>query len=185
MEVFHIRHLDHKQHPGPIAFLCCLGKMPQMFRAPLRGGIREGADPIRFQGHALYFQEMLFSILPKGKIEPGIPVFRFGFPFFRCSQATGPEPFPGSDVGSLGIHIDEPLPFSHRNEVEFCLAVGVVGPLAPDLRPREQQLPAAACVFHMADLHLSIDLHVGHKPVRSSHKNPRHHIFIFHTQHFL
>ena len=44
VEVFHIRHLNHKQHIGTVTLFRRLSKLTQVLCAAFRGSIREGAD---------------------------------------------------------------------------------------------------------------------------------------------
>ena len=55
VQIFYIRHLNHKQHISPIALLRQPGQPLQVLDAPLGRRIRKGTDPVMFQRHALHF----------------------------------------------------------------------------------------------------------------------------------
>ena len=67
------------------------------------------------------------------------------------AQTAGEQPLFCGGIGGLGVHVDEPTAFFDGDEVEFCLSVGIVKLLTPNLRACGQQLPATAGVFHVAD----------------------------------
>ena len=181
MQIFHIRHLDHKQHIGPIARLGSFRQSPQVLGTPLCGRIRESADPVVLQRHALHLQKTGLSRQGKGKIEPGIPVEGLGLQFRHFPQSPGQEPFLRCGVGGLGIHVDEPVSLSDGNQVVFGFPGRIAAFLAPDLGPGEQQFPAAAGVFHVDDLRFPADLHMGDEPVGPGQEDPRRHIVVVQT----
>ena len=165
MEIFHIRHLDHKEYVGPTALPDSLGKPPQVLGSTLRGRIGKGADAAILQGHALDLQITLLSVLFEGKIKPGIPVYGFRPQIGDLPQTAGGKPFPGCRIGGLGVHIDEPAALFYRDQVVGGFPLGVIKVLAEYIGPLGQQLPAPARVFYMDDLLLTADLHMGDKPV--------------------
>ena len=77
------RHLDHKENVGPIALLHRLGQPPQVLGTPVGRRIGKGTDPILLQGHTLDLQKAGLSLLTEGKIEPGVPVYRFRTQVFQ------------------------------------------------------------------------------------------------------
>ena len=103
----------------------------------------------------------------------------------NVTQTAGKEPFSGGEVGSLGVHIDEPIAFFDGDQIVFGLPVGIVRALTPDLRPGSEQFSASACVLDMADFHLPVDLHVSDKTVGPVDKNAGHHVFVMHMFHLL
>ena len=96
-------------------------------------------------------------------------------------QPAAAEPLHSSGVGRLGIHIDKPFALAHRNQIVPGLPGRVFRPLAPNLRSRLQQLPAASGVLHMDGLHLTVQLHPGNKPVGPGQEPPPLHIFVAHS----
>ena len=49
------------------------------------------------------------------------------------------------------VHIDEQPPFFYGNQVIGCFPAGIRRPLQVHRRPGNQQFPAPAGIFHMAD----------------------------------
>ena len=180
MERHHILHLDDHEDISPIALPGQLRQTPDVLGTPQGGGVGKGADAVMFQGAALDFQETGPAVLCEGEIEPGIPVNGFRPKVLQRPQAAGEEPFLCRRIGGLGIHVDEPPAFLHGDEVVFGFSVGVAAALAPDCYAGDQQFPAPAGVFDMADLFLSVDLNVGHKPVGPLQKYPGDHVFVCH-----
>ena len=97
---------------------------------------------------------------------------------FDRSKAAAPEPFPGCDVGGLGIHVDQSVTLFDGDQIVLGLPLGIVGLLTPNLRTHLKKLPASAGIFHMADLRLSMDVNIGNKTVRPVKKPAGNHIFI-------
>ena len=180
MEISYIGHLDHEEHIALETLLHRPGQAPQMLGAPLRGGIGKGADALRFQCHTLHFQEAPPAVFQKTKIVTGIAMGILRFQIGNVPKPSGKEPFPGGDVGSLGVHVDQPLALADGDKIEFGLPAGIVGHLAPDLCTDGQQLPATAGVFYVDHLHLSADFHMGDESIEPGKKPPGHHIGILH-----
>ena len=173
-------HLDDKEHIGPVALLRRPQKAPQMLGSPLRGGIREGADPVLLQGDPLDLQEALPAVLHKGQVKPGIVVDGLPAEILNFPQSSRTEPFPGGSIGGLGVHVDEKGVLLNGDQVELCFPGGVVGALAPDPCPRGQQLPAAARVLHMDDFRPAVDPDMGDKTVWPVQEDSGNHIGIKH-----
>ena len=72
------------------------------------------------------------------------------------------------------------LPFSTAIRSNWVFRLGVSRGLAPYPGPGDEQLPAPAGVFHVANLGLPLDIHLGNEPVWPGQKPPGHHICIFH-----
>ena len=83
-------------------------------------------------------------------------------------------------VGSLGVHVDQPFSLLHRDQIKVCLAPGLPARLQVDPGAGDQQLPAAAGIFYMADCLRPVHLHPGHKPVGPGQKNSRQDFLILH-----
>ena len=109
----------------------------------------------------------------------------FRFQIFDIAKATGQKPFFGGGVGGLRIHIDKPVGFSYGDQVKLGLSVGITGALTPNLGTLGQQLPAAACIFYMADFQLTIYFDMGDKPIGPCLKNAGHHVLITHNIHLM
>jgi hypothetical protein len=75
------------------------------------------------------------------------------------------HPLGENPVGCLRVHIDEAFSLTHRHKVTGGLAQGVLTAGKPDLRPRHKEFPAAAGIFHMHRLHLTVLLHMGDETV--------------------
>jgi hypothetical protein len=85
----------------------------------------------------------------------------------------------------LGIHIDEPVAFLDDDQVVFCLAVGIVRPLTPDLRPCGEQFPTATGIFYMTNLCLPVNFNVRDKTIGPGMKDPGYHVGVVHKGHLL
>jgi hypothetical protein len=68
----------------------------------------------------------------------------------------------------------------HENQIVLGFSVWVIPVLTPDLRSRLQQFPAAAGVFHMDNLFLSVNFHMGNKPIGPGQKPARYDVLILH-----
>ena len=181
MQIFHVRHLNDKQHIAAVTILYSFRQTPQMLGTPLCGRIRKGADAVRFQGNTFDLQKALPAIFGKGKIKPGISVLCFSAEIFNFTKTSGSQPFPGSQIRCLGIHIDEAAAFADGNQIIFGFSAGVVAFLAPDLCPYRQKLPAAAGILHVDHFCLAVNLHMGNKPVGPGQKFSGNHAGINHT----
>jgi hypothetical protein len=109
----------------------------------------------------------------------------FGLQSGDFTQSTGGQPFSGSNVGCLGVHIDQPMAFLYRDEIEFGFAVGVLGFFTPDSRTGLQQLPATAGIFYMADLRHTVYFDISDETVGAGKKKSGLHAVVFHSVHIL
>ena len=88
-----------------------------------------------FQRHTLHFQKTGLAVQGKGEVKPGIPVEGFCLQVFDFSQSAAFQPFSRGDVGCLRVHVDKPVTLFHGDQVVFGFSVGIMGLLAPNLRP--------------------------------------------------
>ena len=68
-------------------------------------------------------------------------------------------------VGSLCIHVNQQITFTHSNQIPSRLALGIRRFFQPYFRPRYQQFPAASCVLYMANHRLTVHFYMGDKSV--------------------
>ena len=179
VEIFYVRHLDDKQHISAEAPHDQLFQSSQMFGTPLCGRIGESTDTVIFQCHTLDLQIADLAVFDEGKIKPGVAAEAFGFKIFDFSKASRKQPFPGGNVGSLRIHVDQALTFADGDQVVVGLAgrIGIVA--APYRCAGGQQFPAAAGIFYMDRFFLTVDLHFCDKPIGPEEKISRDHIVVF------
>ena len=104
----------------------------------------------------------------------------FGPEIFHGPQSPGQQPFPGGNVGGLGIHVDQAAALADGDQIIFGFPAGVIGPLAPDQSACGQQLPAPAGVFYMDGFRLSVDVHMGDESVGPGLKDPGGHVGVMH-----
>ena len=81
------------------------------------------------------------------------------------SRLLLPDPLGKNAVGGLSVHVDEPVALLHGDEVPRRPAGRIGSTLQIDRSPRHQQLPAAACVLHMAHHRLALQFYMGDEPV--------------------
>ena len=96
-------------------------------------------------------------------------------------QSAGSKPFPGSDVGCLGIHVHEALSLPDADQIKPGLPVRVCRLLAQDGSAGDQQLPASAGILHMDGFLPSVQSNLCNKPIGPGQKRPGHHILIDHS----
>ena len=153
-----------------------------MLDRPVAGRVREPADSVFFQRHSFDFYEYLSVSRFHIQVEPGGTVdslrpdqghIRREIPLF--------DPFSYHLVRDLGIHIDEPFPLFHRDQIPFGFPRGISAFLHIDYCSGNQQFRTAPCIFYMNRLFLSIDHGIRNKPVRPLQKNSLLYPFIFHN----
>lgn len=162
-KVQHVRHLDHEEGRGPVALLHGPHQLMQMPDTTLRGGVREQAVALPLQRHALHLHQVQPLRPFQTEVQPGVPVTVLRVDGdLRLLLAN---PLGKNAVGGLSVHVDEPVALLHGDEVPRRPA-GRIGPtLQIDRGPPHQQLPAAACVLHMAHHRLALQLYMGDEPV--------------------
>ena len=138
-------------------------QLMQMPDATLRGGVREQAVALPLQRHALHLHQVQPLRPLQTEVQPGVPV--------TALRVDGDlrlllvDPLGKNAVGGLSVHVDEPVALLHGDEVPRRPA-GRIGPtLQIDRGPPHQQLPAAACVLHMAHHRLALQFYMGDEPV--------------------
>ena len=100
-------------------------------------------------------------------------------------KASACGPLGKDPVWCLGIHIDEPCPLFHRHQVIGRLALGIVAVVQIHCGPGNQQLPAAAGIFHMADFLPAVDLHQCDEAVGPGSEGPLDNVVILHRSFLL
>ena len=180
-EIRSICHLNDKQHIGFIPFCHRPTQTLQMFCTPLGRGIGEGAHPVHFQSHTLDLQKTGPAVSGKGEVEPGVAVEGLWAEVLYFTQSAGSQPFSGSHVGRLGIHVHETLSLPHADQIKPGLPAGICCPLTKNGRAGDQQLPASAGVLHMDGFLPPIYFHLCNKPIGPGQKRPGHHVLIDHS----
>ncbi len=182
----HVRHLDDECRVGLVALPHASHEPPDVLPAPFRGGIREPAAAVGFQGHAFYLDED--PPLPGFyvEIESGIPVgmlwvHRGMFPEeagFQDVLAEGP-------VRGLRVDVDQQVAFVCRDEVVRGLPA-LERPCKDHCGPWDQYLPAAAGVLHMDRLDAAVHLHLRYESVGAADESPAFDLLVVHvsTQRF-
>ena len=107
----------------------------------------------------------------------------FGAKLLHMAQAARCQPFFHGGVGGLRIHIDQSVALADGDQIIFGLPAGIIRFLTPDFRSHREQLPAPAGVLHMDDFVLSVDLHMGNKPVGPGKEGAGGHVGVFHKIH--
>ena len=133
------------------------------------GGVGEEGRPLFLQGHPLDLQKPPLPGGLQGKVEPGVP------PFDLPPESRKPGEEPGQVflchlVGGLAVYVDQIGALFHRQpgQTWFCGRGFGRGPGTP--WPRGPAAPAAAGIFHMANLQLPCPLHLGDEPVGPGRK---------------
>ena len=178
-EVRNVRHLNEEKRRGAVSLLHGGDQLPEVLHAPLRRGVGEPGVTARLQRDALDLHQMQPVGTLQTEVQPGRAeaVFRADG---ECPGVEGAGELPKDAVGCLGVHVDEAAALLHGDEVVGGLAPrrGAGGQVHP--RAGDQQLAAAASIFHVADRLRAVQLHQRDEAVGAREKAAAHHVPVFH-----
>lgn len=180
-------HLNDEHHAGRKALLPGLNEGPEMPYTPLGGSVREKnraaffqRDPLDFQkrGAGAGFQTEIQTGIP----EEGLPANLPHRPRHARRKPAGQEGFFHDPVRRLTVYVDKPIPFFHRDQGIGGLSQGVPRWFQINPRAGHQKFPATAGVPHMDENGLSIQIHMGYKPVWPAQKPCGDNVLIGHNR---
>ena len=99
------------------------------------------------------------------------------YPVGSATRAGNKVTFKSSDTYSTFV---QAAVLADGDEIIFRFTGGIVGPVAPDIGPGGEELPAAACVLYMADHFLPVQFHHGDKPVGAADESGFQHVLVAH-----
>ena len=132
-----------------------------MFQAAFRGSVRETGSSVLLQRHTLYLHKIERSVLLKGEIKAGISEFNLTLKMTDRAEAAACQPFIGSLVGGLGVHINKKRLAGETGTLfidtderilglsTFFQSVGVM--FENQLGAWKQEFPASPGIFNVAD----------------------------------
>ena len=109
-------HLNNKQDSRIRSVFLCSYKLPKVFDAPFRGGIRKVSYTVSFQRNTLDLQKERAMVRFSCKVKTGAAIDLF-LPQRQYLRAAIQEKFLCNGIGGLTVHVDESIALIHTDQI--------------------------------------------------------------------